>query len=61
MSYFDTLTTDEQNKVLGLGSGETFQESFTTKDNKLGIIYLDKNGDVKTKVLETELLSLIHI
>ena len=55
MSYFDTLTTDEQNKVLGLGSGETFQESFTTKDNKLGIIYLDKNGDVKTKVLETEL------
>ena len=54
-SYFDTLTTDEQNKVLGLGSGETFQESFTTKDNKLGIIYLDRNGDVKTKVIDAEL------
>ena len=55
MSYFNTLTTDKQNQLLGLGSGETFQESFTTKDNKLGIIYLDRNGDVKTKIIDAEL------
>ena len=55
MSYFKTLTSDEQNKILGLGSGETFQESFTTKDNKLGIIYLDRSGNVKTKIIDAEL------
>ena len=56
MSYFNTLTTDEQNRVLGLGSGETFQESFTTKDNKLGIIYVDRNGDVKSKIIPDAVL-----
>ena len=56
MSYFKTLTVDKQNQLLGLGSGETFQESFTTKDNKLGIIYIDKNGNVQSKILSDAVL-----
>tara|TARA_Y100000114_G_scaffold154980_1_gene178127 strand:+ start:11729 stop:13210 length:1482 start_codon:yes stop_codon:yes gene_type:complete len=53
MSYFlNELNQDQQNKILGLGSNETFQETFTTKDNKLGIIYLDSTGNIKTKIIE---------
>jgi len=56
MSYFKTLTVDKQNQLLGLGAGEIFQESFTAEGNKLGIIYLDKNGNVKTKIIPEAVL-----
>ena len=49
---FDGLSKDEQNKVLGLAAGESFVESFDTKDGKFGYLYLDSAGTLKTNVLE---------
>jgi hypothetical protein len=49
---FDGLSKTEQNQVLGLGAGESFVESFETKDGKFGYLYKDSTGTLKTNVLE---------